>query len=346
MTVPKVCPPGSVADRFPGTKGPQGPRWQSSAEVARKELGNEGWGASSQNSGWIQLRTSGVRQVKIYMAWYMCHGQNMVHLRIKEDVQPPIRRGVYTPIVRIPNTGGITIPHIPCLHYVNRNTHPHIYIYIYISICIRVHTYIYMDIHMYRYNYIWNIYTYIYIERLSSMHLACNCPRKWWFGDPHSWCQVFAKQRPMNSLLEATRWAGPLGAGWVQCWGKKGESTDGTPLLKLLSQGLECPRSEHPWWMIYKAAWVAQQVFWLRNQSCQQFFFELYNWLHRHPAPYFLFSRAGSHLGAQKLIPQNQVALDQPMTHFAARRAEDASFWIMVLDDCRRVDRWSRGWWQ
>ena len=68
-------------------------------------------------------------------------------------------------------------------------------------------------------------------------------------------------------------------------------------------------------------------------------FFELYNWLHRHPAPYFLFSRAGSHLGAQKLIPQNQVALDQPMTHFAARRAEDASFWIMVLDDCRRVDR-------
>ena len=144
MTVPKVCPPGSVADRFPGTKGPQGPRWQSSAEVARKELGNEGWGASSQNSGWIQLRTSGVRQVKIYMAWYMCHGQNMVHLRIKEDVQPPIRRGVYTPIVRIPNTGGITIPHIPCLHYVNRNTHPHTYIYIYLYVYVYTHMYIYI----------------------------------------------------------------------------------------------------------------------------------------------------------------------------------------------------------
>ena len=123
------------------------------------------------------------------------------------------------------------------------------------------------------------------------MHLACNCPRKWWFGDPHSWCQVFAKQRPLNSLLEATRWAGPLGAGWVQCWGKKGESTDGTPLLKLLSQGLECPRSEilHGWYT-RQHGWLSK-YFDSETKVASSFFWT--NWLHRHPAPYFLFSCAG-----------------------------------------------------
>ena len=328
MTVPKVCPPGSGVDRFPGTKDPQGPRWQSWGKIATLC-----WGCKKRAGKWRvrrkqpELRMDPAQNFwgqtsEIYMAWHMCHGQNMVHLRIKEDVQPPIRRGVYTPIVRIPSTGGITIPHIPCLHYVNRNTHTYIYIYIYtyvyiyiyiytyiyihinihiyiyiyihiyiylyihiyIYLYIYIHTYIYiyiyiyMDIHMYRYIHIYEIYIYIYIidiqrEREVIFHaFGLQLPQK---------VVIRRSSFLVPGLCQATSFELVVG-GHTLSWaaGRRVSSVlreergvyRWNASFEALKSRFGMSKKWNPSWMIYKAAWVAQQVFWLRNQSCQQFF--------------------------------------------------------------------------